>query len=211
MPEESKGPISDKKAMVSIPPQEVEKAFSGTILQEIFVATEERPSVPVSARIPPSLDRLINELLVHPAFPWSDKSDFLRNAAFIVAKGITLLFKNQGFNVDKMMPFLSKLEALRLEAMRKLALKQTIDTMGDVDESVEAYMKEEAWDDLLGMLEEYAKILNEMPDGFWAQTAIVKFFIQSNVAKAIGAFRAKKVQLPPNLELALKKFRGLRR
>lgn len=210
MPDPVKGPVSDEKAVVPVSKQEVEKAFQGSILQEIFVAKEERPVIPVSVRLPHSLDRLINELLVHPAFPWSDKSDFMRNAAYILAKGITLLYQAQGLDVGKMMPFLSKLEALQLEVERHLALQRTLKIMGDVNESLELFIQEEAWDDLLALLEEYARVINQIPDGFYAQLAILKFFTQSNVAEALRIFGTAETELPPNPRMARRKFRGLR-
>lgn len=209
--QEIKGPVSDEKSVVPIPKQAIDKAFSGPTLQNIFVATEAKPGIPVSTRIPPSLNRLVEELVLHPRLPWTDKSDFIRSAIYVVAKEVTQLAKTQGFDVGKLAPFLSKLQALQLEAERHLALKRTNDVVADINESIEPYFEESAWDDLLDTLEEYAKVLNGMPDGFYAQLAVVKFFRQGNIAKALEVFKAQKMNLSPNLRLALRRFRGLRK
>jgi|GEM_PF-3415989 len=206
------GPIEDEKAVAPGAQREIEQSLSSaTVFQEIFIAKGEKPAVPISARIPPSLDRLIEELVLHPAIPYRTKSDFFKDAVFKVARGLTVYLKVKGFDIGKLMPFLSKLETLQLEAERHLALKRTVDAMADVNESVGLYIQEEAWNDLLDMLEEYARILNEMSDGFYKQLAILKFFTQSNVAEALRAFRAKKVNFPSNLKVAEMRFRGLRK
>ena len=97
--QEIKGPVSDGKSLVPIPKEEIDKAFSGPALQDFFIATEAKPGVPVSTRIPPSLNRLIEELILHPRLPWTDKSDFIRSAIYVLAKGTTQLAKTQGFDI----------------------------------------------------------------------------------------------------------------
>jgi len=210
MTEKIEGPISKSKAL-AIPKQEAGKAIGSVVVKEIFaLAVEEKPAIPVSTRIPPSLNRLVEELILHPKLPWTDKSDFLRSAIYTLAKGTAYLMQTQNLDTGKLMPFLAKLGALQLEAERNLALKRTNDAVGDINESLDLFIEEEAWDDLLDELEKYAKLLNERTSDFYDKLAIRKFFMQSNVAKALQVFQQQGKPLPPQLKLALKKFRGLK-